>query len=1114
LSKGGDFDIIESYIICGGPLFMDVGSKIKKIYNKAVSWGSKKGLLVAMVTVLSLATTTFVYAKDDKARSWFISSITWFLERIMAGFQTVATVFISLVLTVGSYNDFINIAPVVNAWVVVRDLTNIAIILAVIVVAFGTIFGVNRFGDIKSLPKILIAGVLINFSRTIVGFLIDGSQLIMSAFMQGLSAVAAAGLVDTLGLLKYTKLNADVDGAAHMVAKIFMEMFVSMGFIILTIAVLGVILLTLIFRIVTFWLVVATSPAAFLAAVLPGTKGMFNEWRKYLVNNLLNGPLLAFFLWLSISIMASMEQIIRSTGVVDASGQGVTEFFRGTNILTTLIGVALLILSLGFASSLAAVGAKSIENWGKNYFVNRPLSPLKKLAGINRGAAAWKAAKFTGKALGKPFELADKAILGGQGREWRQGKVRAAEDFFINKPKTYFTEKAAQWSLHTGLYGKIRGWDKDPQVIQKKLDDQKLELEQVEAKREFATARSAQKLVGDKLKQAEGNPTDFSMSEPDFNTLVGMLRLSGEQGQEILGELKDELQAMRSNAEYGISEKASDAEVMGQLLSNSAFQTQRDRFQNQISDLNQSAATRFEGVDDAVFTSDEQRLLDGGDYNGVFDAFAGDNLKEEDAKRERIKNLQSKVEEITKRQARGAVSEGYLKNTKHEAIRQAERLKPIKEELANLQLDSVDEMATAYFGFHQAGKKGHMKALLEQVNDKGLIAKFADTLNGMHSGLFAGNTNEDRVLTVMARAYMDDGYFNEDGLNKSKLEANKPRTWVQFANDIEKVSKKAESTGDLHLTGMVTAQYGQYKLAEQGDQNKKVLELLRAGKAKSEDLHRIILDKDGNLNDVGRQYLEQAGTTLAARIKSGRIENQDVIDAVHKYLFDDEMSTAIEEGFMPANEMEGVITMSAKVRNNLLQVKDVLNKQFSGDGAEAIIAQIEKEKEALDREISRNKANKNQIEKAILKIRDAFKNGSLEEDDAKGQIQALYATIDTFDVQVQRLIEKREKKVSILQRHHEHKAGGQNSSASQVSSPSFAELKDQVIQLGRDFASTYNQQDQVAFVRDLQSQLVKAQKEIEQLENLEEQEQMSRGVESLQERLEKFIQDRGGENAQ
>ncbi|MBZ9572914.1 hypothetical protein KJA17_01890, partial [Patescibacteria group bacterium] len=76
-------------------------------------------------------------------------------------------------------NSFVN-----AGWEIIRDLTNIAIVLGLVVIALATILRITTYHAKKTLPLLLIVALLVNFSPLICGIIIDGSNIVMSYFLK------------------------------------------------------------------------------------------------------------------------------------------------------------------------------------------------------------------------------------------------------------------------------------------------------------------------------------------------------------------------------------------------------------------------------------------------------------------------------------------------------------------------------------------------------------------------------------------------------------------------------------------------------------------------------------------------------------------------------------------------------------------------------------------------------------------------------------------------------------------------------------------------------------------------------------------------------------------
>ena len=73
-------------------------------------------------------------------------------------------------------------------------------VIILIGIAFGTIFGHSKFQWQQQVPKLLIFAILINFSKTICGLIIDFGQVIMLTFANAIRDIAAGNFIQLLGL--------------------------------------------------------------------------------------------------------------------------------------------------------------------------------------------------------------------------------------------------------------------------------------------------------------------------------------------------------------------------------------------------------------------------------------------------------------------------------------------------------------------------------------------------------------------------------------------------------------------------------------------------------------------------------------------------------------------------------------------------------------------------------------------------------------------------------------------------------------------------------------------------------------------------------------------------
>ena len=233
-----------------------------------------------------------------------------------------------------TYNDFIYTQIVTVGWQVIRDVSNLFFVLILIAIAIGTILNVDTYNYRRLLPRLILMAILINFSKTICGLLIDFAQVVMYQFSSVISATGAQQLYLSFGIQKLFTIvkagqNVDISNSIRLFDVV---VGLSAGFIFLLIAtiVIFVYLVVFVFRIVMLWILIVLSPFAFLLAAWPGGKaqGLSREWWSKFTEYVITGPLLMFFFWLALTT-SSIDQ---GLNLVDASAGAKTGAFEGSFI--------------------------------------------------------------------------------------------------------------------------------------------------------------------------------------------------------------------------------------------------------------------------------------------------------------------------------------------------------------------------------------------------------------------------------------------------------------------------------------------------------------------------------------------------------------------------------------------------------------------------------------------------------------------------------------------------------------------------------------------------------------------------------------------------------------
>jgi hypothetical protein len=329
----------------------------------------------------------------DAGVAYFITLLAGLLHIIATALGNFALWIIELlVIPVLQYNNFSDSTVIGNGWSLVRDVVNMFVVLILIVIAVSTIVGYEKAHWQKSLPQFLLAVVMVNFSRTICGLLIDVSQVIMFTFVNALLDVVAGNFAKMLGIDSFGAYSNSIiteDSASLKVIEASGQLgaaFLELVLYVVIAIVLLLLMLAFIWRIVVLWVLVVMSPLTFFATGIGGlfkfTDSIGGEWWKKFTAALTLGPMLTFFLWLSLT--TATTGITEGFNVKDIKTDPprLLESFDNSRLLATFLGIAILII--GVEQSAASAG--SLGGLAKKYLGDPKLGE-KLVGGVAGGAA-------------------------------------------------------------------------------------------------------------------------------------------------------------------------------------------------------------------------------------------------------------------------------------------------------------------------------------------------------------------------------------------------------------------------------------------------------------------------------------------------------------------------------------------------------------------------------------------------------------------------------------------------------------------------------------------------------------------------------------------------------
>lgn len=333
---------------------------------------------------------------DDQAKpvggggSIITTAINWLLLAILG----LAGLLLSMAITI--FEWCVNPAfwptifdnPAIYAcWGIVRDLLNISFIIVLLYTAFTIIFQVDSTGK-KTLLTIVLMALLVNFSFPIARFIIDISNSLMYTI------ISANGTSGALGSITKDSLISEIIKGNNAST---IELLASIVFVfILAITLLAVGLLLLI-RMLTLVILVIFSPIAFVAKIMPETKGYATDWWKQLFNNAIFGPAMLLGVFVAMKMMENMGGA--ATFFNQASKQSISANLVGAMSQFT-IPIIILWLVMGMAKKFSIIGADAVMGRAQKFAKWVPNATWKS-TGISGGAKkGWGDARKSGKLFG------------------------------------------------------------------------------------------------------------------------------------------------------------------------------------------------------------------------------------------------------------------------------------------------------------------------------------------------------------------------------------------------------------------------------------------------------------------------------------------------------------------------------------------------------------------------------------------------------------------------------------------------------------------------------------------------------------------------------------------
>lgn len=217
---------------------------------------------------------------DEAKNSCGLAESGWFIcpvMTLMGGIADQAYNTISMFLDISPkiFSDDSSTGGAKQAWSFFRDIANVIFVLLFLWVIFSQVssIGISNYGIKKILPKLIVGAILINLSFYLCQLAIDLSNILgysLKEIIESAASQIGGGTVDWSAIV--------LSGLAAVGTAIFAFLAIGGPVLLSTLLVLLAILVTLIVRQAVIILLVAISPLAFAAWLLPNTEVLFKKW--------------------------------------------------------------------------------------------------------------------------------------------------------------------------------------------------------------------------------------------------------------------------------------------------------------------------------------------------------------------------------------------------------------------------------------------------------------------------------------------------------------------------------------------------------------------------------------------------------------------------------------------------------------------------------------------------------------------------------------------------------------------------------------------------------------------------------------------------------------------
>lgn len=272
-------------------------------------------------------------------------------------------------------SGLLNRSVVYELWKFIRDFFNLFFIFSLLLVAFSTVFQIEKYSIKKMLLSVVLAALFVNFSFPIARFLIDVSNVPMYFFAKQMmnassGATSASGALEK-GALSSTRMEKillpirNADDSVNYGDTNISQLFLAIVFMFLFSISLAVLAVMFVIRLTALIVLVIFSPIGFVGAAVPldAISKYSKEWWDKFNQYLIFGPVAMLMLLVTVRFMSVIsEDAFYKQAESIAQGSGADALAK--QMILFSIPMIMIWMTISISSKMGIAGAKTVEGWG------------------------------------------------------------------------------------------------------------------------------------------------------------------------------------------------------------------------------------------------------------------------------------------------------------------------------------------------------------------------------------------------------------------------------------------------------------------------------------------------------------------------------------------------------------------------------------------------------------------------------------------------------------------------------------------------------------------------------------------------------------------------------